>query len=120
MGEGEGTERALCPWCRPRSCITSLAMLSPQPAPGALRNTAPALHPGLSHTPALHRRLGELTRLRAGTITVGSRVGGRGQAGCQMLLPRTTQGPASPVPEERWARNPEALPLEHLPSSPSI
>lgn len=120
MWEGEGTERALCPWCRPRSCITSLAMLSPQPAPGALRNTAPALHPGLSHTPALHRRLGELTRLRAGTVTVGSRVGGRGQAGCQMVLPGTTQGPASPVPEERWARNPEALPLEHLPSSPSI
>ena len=109
-------------WCRkgPGSCITRLAMLSPQPAPGALRNTAPALHPGLSHTHALHRRLGELTRLQTGTVTVGSRVGGRGQADCQTVVPRTTQGPASPVPEERWARNPEALPLEHLPSSPSI
>lgn len=107
---------ALCPSCCPRSRITRLAMLSPQPAPRALRNTAP----GLSHTQALHRSLGELTRLQAGTVTVGSRAGGRGQAGCQMVVPGTTQGPASPVPKERWAWNPEALRLEHLPSSPSV
>lgn len=36
-----------------------------------------------------------------------------------MVMLRTTQGPASPVPEERWAWNPEALCLEHLPSSRS-
>lgn len=28
--------------------------------------------------------------------------GGRGQAGCQMVMLRTTQGPTSPVPKERW------------------